>query len=296
MQTRIKLPPGYRKQVFLAFHSRDLLAVSEQIDGDELRKGILWNGVPACLTVRFSHGYVDAARFVDTTVAEPENFAETVLRMLGLTQPVAEFEHGHLSHMLIGPMIAEQSGLRVPLCTTPFEALTWAITGQQISLSAAVSLRRRMIQAVGVRHSSGLLCYPTAAELSLMEPQQLKVAGFSQTKASTLIDISKRIVNGQLPLDSWLGAEPPADVIREHLLAIKGIGPWTVNYALLRGHGWLDGSLHGDAAVRRGIKNLLKAEMPVTKIQAMQWLMQFSPWRALVAAHIWASQATVIQQ
>ena len=35
---------------------------------------------------------------------------------------------------------------------------------------------------------------------------------------------------------------------------LKGIGPWTVDYALLRGFARLDGSLHGDAAVRRQLQ------------------------------------------
>ena len=72
------------------------------------------------------------------------------------------------------------------------------------------------------------------------------------------------------------------------LSAIKGIGPWTVHYALLRGFGWLDGSLHGDVAVRNALARLLDVPS-VSQREAEQWLGAFSPWRALVAAHLWAS-------
>src|SRR3546814_18227053 len=74
---------------------------------------------------------------------------------------------------------------------------------------------------------------------------------------------------------------PSIEGLRERLLAIRGIGPWTVNYTLLRGYGWLDGSLHGDVAVRHGIEALLSTPDKLNDKQAQAWLEEFSPWRAL---------------
>lgn len=209
-------------------------------------------------------------------------------RMLGLNQPVEAFEHAYADHPLLGPMIAMNPGLRVPLAATPFEALTWAVTGQQISLGAAVSLRCKLILATGTRHSSGLACYPDAECIAGLSLETLRQAGFSQTKAQTLLTLSNMVLEGALPLAEWVSEPLPASGIQARLLAIRGIGPWTVSYALLRGFGWLDGSLHGDAAVRRGIQRLLARTDPVTESEAQAWLAPFTPWRALVAAHLWA--------
>lgn len=98
-------------------------------------------------------------------------------------------------------------------------------------------------------------------------------------------------MEGRLPLDDWMRTLP-VEEIRTQLEALHGIGPWTVNYALLRGFGWLDGSLHGDAAVRRGLQALLGQPEQVSEAQARAWLAEFSPWRALVGAHLWAMQAS----
>ncbi|MEO9101551.1 MAG: 3-methyladenine DNA glycosylase 2, partial [Burkholderiaceae bacterium] len=76
--------------------------------------------------------------------------------------------------------------------------------------------------------------------------------------------------------------------IRARLAQLFGVGPWTIDYALLRGFGWLDGSLHGDVAVRRTLQQVLGAEQPVSEREARDWLAEFAPWRALVAAHLWA--------
>lgn len=55
-------------------------------------------------------------------------------------------------------------------------------------------------------------------------------------------------------------------------MAVRGIGPRTVNYALMRGIGWLDGSPHGNA-VRCGLQTLLGApdKIDETAVRALNW-------------------------
>ncbi len=288
---RLALPPHYRACDFFEFHERDPQGVAEQVVGQTLRKGVVWKGHPSCLTLRFNDHEILAALDIDGTGTAPDDVIPLARRMLGLDQPVEAFEHAHATHPQIGRLIARNTGLRVPLAASPFEALTWAVTGQQISLNAAVSLRRRLILAAGVRHSSGLHCYPDAAAIAGLGPDTLRQSGFSQAKTQTLLTLSRQVLDGSLPLPRWLENKTAEEEIRTALLEIRGIGPWTVNYALLRGFGALDGALHGDAGVRRGLQHLLGQQEKVTEKQAQAWLAPFSPWRALVAAHLWALKA-----
>ncbi|HEY8037493.1 MAG TPA: AlkA N-terminal domain-containing protein [Methylobacter sp.] len=283
------LPDDFRPIDILSFHHRDVLAVAEAVDANTLRKGILWNGSPACLTIRFDKSCAQVALAIDGTVGVngTEALRKLAQRMLGLNQPIAEFELRYRHHPQLGILIANQPGLRVPVAASIFEALSWAIICQQISVSVAVTIRRKLIQLAALRHSSGLYCYPDAQHLEGFSENDLRQAGFSQNKARCLLTLSRMIVAGELMLE-YTGEELAIDRIREQLLKIRGIGPWTVNYALLRGFGWLDGSLHGDLAVRRGLQKLLGTTDPVSEQQAQQWLAPFSPWRALVAVHLWA--------
>jgi DNA-3-methyladenine glycosylase II len=130
-----------------------------------------------------------------------------------------------------------------------------------------------------------LYCFPDAHRLADLSVGDFRLAGFSQSKVQFLLTLSKMIVTGELVLEIG-NHEQMVDLIRQQLLQIRGIGPWTVNYALLRGYGWLDGSLHGDVAVRRGLQVLLNSADPVDELQARIWLESFAPWRALVAAHL----------
>lgn len=286
----LALPENFRTRDFLEFHSRDGTAYAEKVSHDTLQKGLVYQGSPTCLTIRFTDCHVEANLAGDRPNTEPgkPHGLFLVRRMLGLTQNVEVFEQAYRLHPTLGALIARHPGLRIPLSATPFEALTWAVTGQQISVSVATTLRRKLIQAAGIVHSGGLACHPDAEHIAALSMEDLRRAGFSQTKAQTLHTLSRMVLSGELPLESWLTDIPSADTISEKLLRIKGIGPWTVSYGLLRGFGWLDGSLHGDAAVRRGLQKLLQTSEKISEDQTRQWLAEFSPWRALVAAHLWA--------
>ena len=296
-----ELPTNYRVADVLAFHRRDVQQVSERVAQAGFEKGLLWHGRAACLAIRFEDGRALAKLSLEgagapSSLDTQAEFERMGRRMLGLTQAIDAFEAAWGAHAQIGPLILRNAGLRVPLAASPFEALVWAVAGQQISVTAALSLRRRMIAAVGARHeASGLLCHPDAAALAALDERQLRAAGFSQAKTRTVLGLAWAVVEGVLPLDAWatLAGEPqlPVADIRARLSALYGIGPWTIDYALLRGFGWLDGSLHGDAAVRRNLQLVLGAGTVVSERSARDWLAEFAPWRALVAAHLWTHES-----
>lgn len=290
----IPLPANFRPGDILAFHRRDAQEIAERVTDTTLHKGMVWQHLPACLSVRFRGGQADAILSIDGRVPGDNQpaFEAMIQRMLGLAQGTEEFEKRYRKHPQLGPLIARQPGLRVPAAATPFEALTWAVTGQQISVSASVALRRRLISATNVRHSGGLLCHPEARQIAGLTEATLRQAGFSTAKTRTLLNLAQLVADNELPLDAWT-QKLPVEELRERLEAVRGIGPWTVNYALLRGFGWLDGSLHGDVAVRRGLQTLLNSPEKISAEEAKAWLEAYTPWRALVAAHLWAAQSSV---
>lgn len=288
IEIELALPEDFRQSDWLRFHQRDAEAVAERVNACRLEKGILWLGQPACLSIGFNRRSANVILAVDgLEVAEAEPLRRMAVRMLGLSQPIQLFESCYADHPQLGKLIAINHGLRVPQSASPFEALTWAISGQQISLPVAISLRRRLILLAGRQHSSGLYCYPDAQAVAALSEEALGRAGFSRAKVQALLLLASEVAEGRLPLDSWLEGAP-AEVISERLLKLKGVGPWTVDYALLRGFARLDGSLHGDAAVRRQLQRLLGEEEKLSQAFVRDWLLSFSPWRALVAAHLWA--------
>jgi DNA-3-methyladenine glycosylase II len=186
---------------------------------------------------------------------------------------------------LLGPVVARLPGLRIVQSATVFEALTWAIIGQQINLPFAIALRRTFIQLAGRRHGGGMLCYPEAADVARFDLEQLTSRKFSGAKAETLLRVARLVDSGELSLAR--DADPAQAA--QTLLAVKGIGPWTVNYTLLRGYGYPDCSLHGDVAIRTAFQRLLGEEEKPSIARAEQLLELYKPHRTMAAAYLWAS-------
>ncbi|WP_027865231.1 DNA-3-methyladenine glycosylase family protein [Massilia alkalitolerans] len=289
MRTEIMLdlPAGYRSEDVLAFHSRDAEGIAEQVSPRGLRKGVLLGGTPVVLEVRVDCDTaaccVDADG--DVTPALLAQAREALLSILGLRIDPAAFAAFARNDPALGPVVARHPGLRIVQSATVFEALTWAIIGQQINLPFAISLRRTLIQLAGRAHASGLWCYPEAAGVARLALEDLTSRKFSRSKAETLLRLARLVADGQLVLDRGR----PVDELVQELLAIKGIGPWTVNYALLRGYGYPDCSLEGDVAIRTAFHRLLggdaRPDIPTTQ----RLLERYAPHRTMAAAYLWAS-------
>lgn len=287
----LALPAPYRSADVLAFHARDAEGVSEQVlveaGAARIRKAVVLQGVPALLDVTLTPDEalcrIDADGELDGPALALAH--EAVNSTLGLRidpRPFADFVR---DDPVFGPQVARQPGLRIVQSATVFEALTWAIIGQQINLPFAISLRRTFIEQAGLDHSSGLRCYPEAANVARLDIEALTTRKFSRAKAETLLRVARLAASGALPL----GQHDEPGQASAALLAIKGVGPWTVNYTLLRGYGYADCSLHGDVAIRTALGRLLGTPGKPDIAATQEWLAAYSPHRTMAAAYLWAS-------
>jgi DNA-3-methyladenine glycosylase II len=283
----LALPAPWRNADVLGFHSRDAEGVSEQAEGDRIRKAVLLQGVPTLLDLTLTPGAAQCRIEADgeldaATLAQASAALHSTLALRIDPAPFAAFVR---ADPVFAPLVERQPGLRIVQSATVFEALTWAIIGQQINLPFAISLRRTFIEQAGRPHSSGLLCYPEALDVARLDVDSLTTRKFSRAKAETLLRVARLAAEGALPLSQ----DDDPEQASAALLAIKGVGPWTVNYTLLRGYGYADCSLHGDVAIRTAIGRLLGTPDKPDIASAQAWLAAYSPHRTMAAAYLWAS-------
>jgi AraC family transcriptional regulator of adaptative response / DNA-3-methyladenine glycosylase II len=280
-QFTLRLPPRYRFREVLDFYGRDPQSVSESVAPDGVRKCLLIEGRPALLDIRFTAGA--AVCNIDATAAHAAHAA--VVRILGIDSDAAGFERQFGADPLLGAVVTRQRGLRIPLTPAPWEALAWAIIGQQISLKAAVALRRELIGAAGQPHVSGLRAHPTAEAVAELDVDALRGLKFSGSKAEYLLAAARAVAGGDLPLAAL--RDHSARHAARLLGAIRGVGPWTVQYAFLRGLGFADCLPAGDAGLAQGLARLL-GDRPAEPL-VRETMARFTPCRSLATYHVWAS-------
>jgi len=178
----------------------------------------------------------------------------------------------------VGPLSASQRKRGRP--DDAYGALVRAITGQQLSTKAAATIYGRLTDRFGGRT-------PTPEEILATDPQDLRALGLSNAKAAYLRDLAEHIVDGELPIDDL--AELPDAQILEMLMAIKGLGRWTVDMFLMFHLGRPDVLPVGDLGIRKAIQVLYELdEMP--KAAQMEAIAEpWRPHRTLASLYLWES-------
>ena len=139
---------------------------------------------------------------------------------------------------------ARAPGFYPPLMADPFEMLATAVTAQQVSLVAACAIRNRVVRRFGRRvEHDGVewWAFPRAADVAGADLSGLGLSG-SKIRALSALAAADLDVDG---LDD--GA------VREKLLALPGIGPWTVDWFLARCLGRPGAFAAGDLGVRKAV-------------------------------------------
>ena len=126
---------------------------------------------------------------------------------------------------------------------------------------------------------------PTPAEVASLEPRDLLPLQYSRQKAEYLIGAARLVAGGKLDLAA-LPAQSATRVERT-LLGIRGLGPWSVNYLMMRSLEFPDCVPLGDTGITSGLQALFSLEER-PDIDATRRLMAvFSPYRSLATAHLW---------
>jgi len=291
---RVLLPSGYPLGYLRRALTRDPHSLTERLDGDWASISIQLTAGPALLRLNLSADAIDAE--VITTSRESDAAAieahAVIVGLLGFDQDAAAF--ARLTRKLgLARLVAGRPELRLVQTTSIFECVLWSIIGQQINFTFACLLRRRLIEhtCTPLDGSAGLYGPPTPAAIAALDPEALQPLQFSRQKASTVVSVAQLIADGHLDLAALRGAS--ATRVERTLLAIRGLGPWSVNYIMMRALGFADCVPLGDTGVSSGLLALLNLEER-PDVDATRTLMAvFSPYRSLATAHLWQFQKPI---
>lgn len=184
---------------------------------------------------------------------------------------------------VIGPLVAKRPGIRVTAHPDPFEALLGIVVGQQISLAGARTMTGRLVAHYGHPGPGGLRAFPRPVDLAGREVEELRAScRFMASRARTLLVVARAAADG-LDLSPAQTPEQLQRTARE-LLALPGIGPWTVDFLRLRALGDSDSFPAGDLVLK-------KALGVGTDRAARDLAAAWAPHRSLAAMQLWTEAA-----
>ena len=185
---------------------------------------------------------------------------------------------------MLGPLVLACPGRRSPGHVDGDELALRAVLGQQVSVAAARRLGARLAAEYGkpLVQPRGTLThrFPDAATIAAADPGTLPMP---RARARALVGLATALASGEISL------HPGADRDRAaaQLLALPGIGPWTVSYIRMRALSDPDAFLPTDAGVLTALRRLgagaLGAGAPA--VEGERW----RPWRAYAVHHLWAT-------
>jgi DNA-3-methyladenine glycosylase II len=161
-----------------------------------------------------------------------------------------------------------------------FGSLLFQVTGQQLSVAAT----RRTVERIASLFHGRL---PTSDELLVIEPAQLRAAGLSWRKVSTLRDLAERLSDGRLDVNR-LTTLTDDEFIAE-LTAVPGIGPWTAQGALLVALRREDVVLPGDLALRKAVRAAYALDHLPSQDEVLQIAEKWRPFRSIATSYLFAS-------
>jgi len=173
----------------------------------------------------------------------------------------------------LAPLVRADPDRRVPGTVDPNELAFRAVLGQQVSVAGARTLAGRLTQEYGrpleeprgsVTHS-----FPTAEALAAVDPETLPMP---RSRGRALVGLARALADGDVDLHG----DPAA--ARAALLALPGIGPWTVEYVAMRALRDPDAFPGSDLGIRHALEKL------GARIEASE---NWRPYRAYAVPHLW---------
>jgi AraC family transcriptional regulator of adaptative response / DNA-3-methyladenine glycosylase II len=282
MRETLAVTRPYDASWVLHFLGARALPGVERVEGSTWERAALLGGTPALVRVELRRGALE----VETPVPLDPQTRTRLERLFDTRTDPGEVRRGLQHDLRLRRVIARRPGLRVPGAWDPFEVAVRAIIGQQISVAAAVTVARRLVEAFGTPWPE----LPGGPWRGFPAPEVLASAPLEDVpglrlRAPVVRALARAVSSGALRLDGSC----PLDEVVAALCTIRGIGPWSASIVALRALGDPDALPAADLGLRRalGRRGLLASARDVER-RAERW----RPWRGYATLWLWSEDAT----
>ena len=287
-------PYDFDASVSFAVYGRGRYAADSLVDG-VFSRALEIDGKTVALSVR-SVGEVERPRIEvrlkgDRLSSEEESKVVGVaVRLVGAQSSRTEFYNAVEGDDPMAEFVGRFRGLGIAQSASPFEGLALSILGQQISNEVARVLRDLLVDTLGeVISVKGVdyRAFPSPASIAEAGIDELRGMKLSARKAEYISGIAESVASGALDLNAL--ALLPDDSIVEELVKLRGVGPWTAHWLLIRAFDRPDGFPGGDLALQRSLGALYNGGKRLTADEAVTLSAQWRPYRSFLVTYMFAA-------
>lgn len=273
----------YDHGTLLRFVAQRAIPGIEQVDGLSIRRSLRADGVAA------PAGWIEAT-FLPGQARVRLRFAAALApasaRVVALSRRWLDLDAAPAA---IDAALAElpgEPGVRLPGSLDAFELAVRAVLGQQVTVAAARTLARRLVERFGTPLATPWAdisrAFPAPGALAAASIERIAELGIVRTRAQALVALAQAWPGLAARLDR---PDDPQALV-DALTALPGIGDWTAHYIAMRAAGWPDAFPPGDVAVLKALRLRHGALTPRAALaRAEAW----RPWRAYAVLRLWNS-------
>ncbi|MBD7963641.1 DNA-3-methyladenine glycosylase family protein [Fictibacillus norfolkensis] len=284
---KIELPAEFSYSECLVFLERSPQEVLHHIHDKHIYKLIMVNAELILIKISY-RVHVLVIEFPDREPLNKGKIVEFIENWFDLNQDLSLFYDAVSEDSLLQPLVKQYFGLRMIGIPDLFEALTWAIMGQQINLTFAYTLKQSLVESYGkkrVLHDKVYWVYPSPEIIASLQIENLRKLQFTTRKAEYVIGVAKEIVEGRLSKDVLRSSEDPA----RHLVSLRGIGPWTADYVLMKCLLKTDAFPVADVGLQNAVMKQLGSQQKPTVKELKKQAENWSGWEAYATFYLWRS-------
>lgn len=288
----LPLPKEFSFTETLHYLSKSSLEILHRIEDERIIKLLDVDGTavlievsqpnPSHLQLRFLHQLPPTGRAYQQIV-------QYVCDWLDLKTDLTAFYALAKTDPLLQPLVERYRGLRIVGIPDLFEALVWAVTGQQIHLGFAFTLKQRFIEQFGkseMWEGQQYWLFPEPSQFDETAIPQLRSLQFTQKKAEYIVGIAQEINSGRLSKEKLRKDFQQAE---RQLCQIRGIGPWTANYAMMRCFRDPSAFPIADVGLHNALKHLLHRKEKPTMDEIKTIFSRWKNWEAYAVFYLWRS-------
>jgi DNA-3-methyladenine glycosylase II len=283
----------YDFELSSAFYRRSKFEMVDKYADRSFMRPVQIDGVPALIKIPYNNGQPTGILKINwqslKNIKNTKKLRRILMHMFYLDFDIERFYDLPLDRIM-RRLIGQFRGFRPILTPDIFEAAAWAIIGQQVNLQFAYRLKSRLISLVGRKfnlNGEEYYLFPTASEIANLDYNSLRSMQLSGRKAEYLLDFARLVADGKLDLEELKNLDYESAV--EKLLAIRGLGPWSANYILMRGAGHQDAFPVGDSGINTAVNKLYGMGKKPDPRQLLQLSERWRPYRSLATFYLWKS-------